>query len=172
MFKEYRPSQGYDEYFCKKQAAPRSDLEPLLNSLGQIGLDELNRNHASASNLLRRLGATFRMNGSGLHDGERILLFDPLPRLIHRREWDNLEEGLLQRLDAIDLFLADVYGPQRILNDGVIPREDVESSKGWRPEMQGLQLPLDRWCHISGLDLIRDGDGIWRVLEDNLRCPS
>ena len=172
MFKEYRPSQGYDEYFCKKQSAPRSDLEPLLNSLGQIGLDELNRNHASASNLLRRLGATFRMNGSGLHDGKRILPFDPLPRLIHRREWANLEEGLLQRLDAIDLFLADVYGPQRILNDGVIPREDVESSKGWRPEMQGLQLPLDRWCHISGLDLIRDGDGNWRVLEDNLRCPS
>jgi uncharacterized circularly permuted ATP-grasp superfamily protein len=68
--------------------------------------------------------------------------------------------------------LADVYGPQNILNDNVIPREDVESSQGWRPEMQGISLPLGRWCHISGLDLIRDGDGNWRVLEDNLRCPS
>jgi uncharacterized circularly permuted ATP-grasp superfamily protein len=83
-----------------------------------------------------------------------------------------LEEGLLQRLDAIDHFLADIYGPQNILNDNVIPREDVESSQGWRPEMQGISLPLGRWCHISGLDLIRDGDGNWRVLEDNLRCPS
>ena len=172
MFKEYQPSHGYDEYFCKKQAAPRADLEPLLNSLGQIGMAELQHNHACASNLLRRLGATFRINGSGAHADERILPFDPLPRLIHKREWVILEESLLQRLDAIDHFLADIYGPQHILNDNVIPREDVESSQGWRPEMQGISLPLGRWCHISGLDLIRDGDGNWRVLEDNLRCPS
>ena len=172
MFKEYQPSHGYDEYFCKKQAATRADLEPLLNSLGQIGMAELQHNHACASNLLRRLGATFRINGSGAHADERILPFDPLPRLIHKREWVILEEGLLQRLDAIDHFLADIYGPQNILNDNVIPREDVESSQGWRPEMQGISLPLGRWCHISGLDLIRDGDGNWRVLEDNLRCPS
>jgi uncharacterized circularly permuted ATP-grasp superfamily protein len=145
---------------------------PLLNSLGQIGMAELQHNHACASNLLRRLGATFRINGSGAHADERILPFDPLPRLIHKREWVILEEGLLQRLDAIDHFLADIYGPQNILNDNVIPREDVESSQGWRPEMQGISLPLGRWCHISGLDLIRDGDGNWRVLEDNLRCPS
>ena len=109
MFKEYQPSHGYDEYFCKKQAAPRADLEPLLNSLGQIGMAELQHNHACASNLLRRLGATFRINGSGAHADERILPFDPLPRLIHKREWVILEEGLLQRLDAIDHFLADIY---------------------------------------------------------------
>jgi uncharacterized circularly permuted ATP-grasp superfamily protein len=59
-----------------------------------------------------------------------------------------------------------------ILRDGVIPREDVESSQGWRPQMRGITTPLNRWCHISGLDLIRDGEGTWRVLEDNLRCPS
>jgi uncharacterized circularly permuted ATP-grasp superfamily protein len=172
MFTEYRPTHGYDEYFCREQSAPRAELEPLLTSLGAMGLAELNRSHASASNLLRRLGATFRLNGSGLHGGERILPFDPLPRLIHRQEWSVLERGLVQRLEAIDQFLADVYGPQRILNDGVIPREDVESSQGWRPQMQGIAVPLNRWCHISGLDLIRDGDGTWRVLEDNLRCPS
>ena len=172
MFTEYRPTHGYDEYFCREQSAPRADLEPLLSSLGAIGLAELNRSHASASNLLRRLGATFRLNGSGLQGGERILPFDPLPRLIHRQDWSLLERGLVQRLEAIDQFLADVYGPQRILNDGVIPREDVESSQGWRPQMKDIAVPLNRWCHISGLDLIRDGDGTWRVLEDNLRCPS
>ena len=137
-----------------------------------MGLAELNRSHASASNLLRRLGATFRLNGSGLQGGERILPFDPLPRLIHRQDWSVLERGLFQRLEAIDQFLEDVYGPQMILRDGVIPREDVESSQGWRPQMQGITTPLNRWCHISGLDLIRDGEGTWRVLEDNLRCPS
>jgi len=172
MFTEYRPTHGYDEYFCREQSAPRADLEPLLSSLGAMGLAELNRSHASASNLLRRLGATFRLNGSGLQGGERILPFDPLPRLIHRQDWSVLERGLVQRLEAIDQFLADVYGPQRILNDGVIPREDVESSQGWRPQMKDIAMPLNRWCHISGLDLIRDGEGTWRVLEDNLRCPS
>ena len=172
MFTQYRPTKGYDEYFCRERQEPRADLEPLLSTLGQLGLSELNRNHASASHLLRRLGATFRLNGSGRQGGERILPFDPLPRLIHRNDWSTLEQGLFQRLEAIDLFLNDVYGDQHILNDGVIPREDVESSQGWRPQMKGIQLPLNRWCHISGLDLIRDGEGTWRVLEDNLRCPS
>ena len=172
MFTQYQPTDGYDEYFCREQSAPRENLEPLLSSLGAMGLAELNRSHASASNLLRRLGATFRLNGSGLQGGERILPFDPLPRLIHRQDWSVLERGLVQRLEAIDQFLADVYGPQRILNDGVIPREDVESSQGWRPQMKDIAMPLNRWCHISGLDLIRDGEGTWRVLEDNLRCPS
>ena len=172
MFTDYKPSVGYDEYFCSNTASPRADLAPLLTSLGQMGLQELNRNHASASHLLRRLGATFRLNDSGLSGSERILPFDPLPRLISRSQWQRLEQGLLQRLEAIDCFLADIYGPQQILNDKVIPREDVESSSGWRPQMQGITLPLNRWCHISGLDLIRDGQGTWRVLEDNLRCPS
>ena len=172
MFTDYKPTVGFDEYFCGETATPRADLAPLLASLGQMGLPELNRSHASASQLLRRLGATFRLNDSGLKGSERILPFDPLPRLIGRSDWITLEKGLLQRLEAIDCFLADIYGPQQILNDGVIPREDVESSSGWRPQMQGISLPLNRWCHISGLDLIRDGKGTWRVLEDNLRCPS
>ena len=172
MFTDYKPTVGFDEYFCGETATPRADLAPLLASLGQMGLPELNRSHASASQLLRRLGATFRLNDSGLKGSERILPFDPLPRLIGRSDWITLEQGLLQRLEAIDRFLADIYGPQQILNDGVIPRDDVESSSGWRPQMQGISLPLNRWCHISGLDLIRDGHGTWRVLEDNLRCPS
>ena len=172
MFTAYRPTAGYDEYFSRDTETPRASLEPLLSSLGEMGIAELNRNHAAASHLLRRLGATFRLNGSDLHGGERILPFDPLPRLIGSQEWEGLERGLIQRLEAIDCFLADIYGPQQILRDGVIPRADVESSAGWRPEMQGLTLPLNRWCHISGLDLIRDGEGTWRVLEDNLRCPS
>lgn len=171
MFTDYRPNKGYDEYFSAADQ-PRSTLRPLLSSLGQLGLDTLNRNHAAAGMLLKRLGATFRLNGSGSDGGERILPFDPLPRLISTADWQQLERGLIQRLEAIDLFLADVYGDQKILADGVIPRADVESSQGWRPQLRGFQPPLGRWCHISGLDLIRDGQGTWRVLEDNLRCPS
>lgn len=171
MFTDYRPSRGYDEYFSAFDE-PRSALRPLLTSLGQLGLDELNRNHAAAGNLLKRLGATFRLNDSGERGVERILPFDPLPRLISSDDWQRLERGLIQRLEAIDLFLADVYGDQRILNDGVLSREDVVSSQGWRPQLLGFKPPLGKWCHISGLDLVRDGQGTWRVLEDNLRCPS
>jgi uncharacterized circularly permuted ATP-grasp superfamily protein len=171
MFTAYKPDRGYDEYFSATDE-PRRALRPLMDSLGRLGLEELNRNHAAAGVLLRRLGATFRLNGSGNDGVERILPFDPLPRLISHSDWQRLEQGLVQRLEAIDLFLADVYGEQRILRDGVIPRADVESSQGWRPQLQGFRPPLGRWCHISGLDLVRDGQGTWRVLEDNLRCPS
>ena len=171
MFTDYRPNKGYDEYFSAGEE-PRSALKPLLSSLGALGLDQLNRNHAAAGMLLKRLGATFRLNDSGGRVGERILPFDPLPRLISSGEWQQLEKGLTQRLEAIDLFLADIYGDQSILRDGVIPREDVESSQGWRPQLQGFRPPLGKWCQISGLDLVRDGLGTWRVLEDNLRCPS
>jgi uncharacterized circularly permuted ATP-grasp superfamily protein len=171
MFTEYKPDRGYDEYFSATNE-PRQALKPLLSSLGRLGLEELNRNHAASGMLLKRLGATFRLNGSGSRGAERILPFDPLPRLISSTDWRLLEKGLIQRLEAIDLFLADVYGEQRILRDGLIPREDLESSQGWRPQLQGFKPPLGRWCHISGLDLVRDGQGTWRVLEDNLRCPS
>ena len=108
MFTEYRPNHGYDEYF-KGADQPRAALQPLLSSLGHMGLEQLNRNHAAAGALLKRLGATFRLNDSGSKGVERILPFDPLPRLIAADEWSRLEQGLFQRLQAIDLFLADVY---------------------------------------------------------------
>ena len=168
MFSQYKPNQGYDEYFASTDE-PRATLKPLLSSLGQMGLNQLNRNHEAAGMLLKRLGATFRLNDSDSKGVERILPFDPLPRLIGAQDWERLERGLIQRLEAIDRFLADVYGDQKILADGVVPRADVESSQGWRPQMQGFKPPLGRWCHISGLYLVRDGDGTWRVLEDNLR---
>ena len=171
MFTEYRPGHGYDEYFSGADE-PRESLRPLLDSFGRMGLDQLNRNHAAAGMLLKRLGATFRLNDSGSRGVERILPFDPIPRLIGRRDWQRLEQGLFQRLAAIDHFLTDVYGPGRIHADGIVPREHVVSSHGWRPQMEGVEPPLGRWCHISGLDLVRDGSGTWRVLEDNLRCPS
>ena len=111
MFTEYKPDRGYDEYFSASNE-PRQALKPLLSSLGRLGLEELNRNHAASGMLLKRLGATFRLNGSGSRGAERILPFDPLPRLISSTDWRLLEKGLIQRLEAIDLFLADVYGEQ------------------------------------------------------------
>lgn len=171
MFESYAPNGGFDEYMSPTHT-PRQAMGNLMDQLGALGLPQLNRNHQAAEKLLKRLGATFRLNSGSEGASERILPFDPLPRLIDHDDWQVLEAGLIQRLEAIDLFLADVYGPQLILKDGVIPAADVFSSHGWRPEMVGVLPPLGRWCQISGLDLIRDGEGTWRVLEDNLRCPS
>ncbi len=171
MFETYAPSAGFDEYMSPSHT-PRRAMGALMDQLGALGLHRLNHNHRAAEQLLKRLGATFRLYNGEAEASERILPFDPLPRLIDHDDWQRLDAGLVQRLEAIDRFLADVYGDQKILRDGVIPREDVLSSQGWRPQMLGQMPPLNRWCHISGLDLIRDGEGTWRVLEDNLRCPS
>ena len=171
MFSGYQQSGGFDEYF-QPDGRPHAGLAPLIAALDAVPESHLRHHHGQAAQLLVRQGATFRLNSSSAEVGERILPFDPLPRLILSSQWERLEQGLRQRIEAIDLFLADVYGDQRILRDGVIARDDVLSSQGWRPQMMGLQTPRGRWCQISGLDLVRDGDGTWRVLEDNLRCPS
>ena len=172
MFSNYFAKDSFDEYFIKNLNSKREILLPLLNALDVMGIDELNRNHDVAKRLLLRHGATFRLNDTGEKGTERILPFDPLPRIISKQEWSVLEKGLIQRLEAIDLFLNDIYGPQKILKDKIIPRFLIESSEGWRPQMLNSNLPLSRWCHISGLDLIRNKSGEWLVLEDNLRCPS
>ncbi|WP_353077867.1 circularly permuted type 2 ATP-grasp protein [Synechococcus lacustris] len=171
MFETYVPMGGFDEYMSPSHT-PRKAMGALMDQLGALGLSQLNENHRAAEQLLKRLGATFRLYNSNSEASERILPFDPLPRLIDHQDWAVLEAGLIQRLEAIDLFLADIYGAQKIIKDGIISAEEITSSQGWRPQMQGLIPPLGRWCHISGLDLVRDGDGTWRVLEDNLRCPS
>ena len=172
MFSDYKPSNSFDEYFINNLNSRPEIFSPLLTSLDRMGLEELNRNHDAAKKLLLRHGATFRLNDTGEKGTERILPFDPLPRIVSKKDWIVLEKGLIQRLEAIDLFLNDIYGPQLILKDGIIPRSLIESSDGWRPQMLNTNLPLGRWCHVSGLDLIRDKNGEWLVLEDNLRCPS
>jgi len=154
MFSSYQPKNSFDEYFKDNVNSAREILIPLLSSLDNMGLEELNRNHSAAKKLLLRHGATFRLNDTGLKGTERILPFDPLPRIISKDDWVTLEKGLKQRLEAIDLFLDDIYNSQKIINDGIIPRELIESSEGWRPQMIGFKPPLNKWCQISGLDLI------------------
>jgi uncharacterized circularly permuted ATP-grasp superfamily protein len=107
------------------------------------------------------------------HDGaERVFPFDLLPRLIDGDEWATVEEGLKQRVRALDAFIADVYGPQRALRDGVVPRARVSASRGYVREAAGIFPVLGRYVHIAGIDLVRDAEGRWVVLEDNLRNPS
>ncbi|TAJ17820.1 MAG: circularly permuted type 2 ATP-grasp protein [Dehalococcoidia bacterium] len=103
---------------------------------------------------------------------ERIFPFSLIPRIISAGEWSVIEAGLVQRVTALNQFLTDLYGDQRCIRDGVIPAELVESAPGFNARMRGFEPTLGVWAHIAGIDLIRDRDGIFRVLEDNLRTPS
>lgn len=119
----------------------------------------------------RRIGITFQVYG---HDegAERVIPFDPIPRMISVQEWAHLERGLHQRVAALNAFIADVYSEQRILKAGLIPPALILESAQYRPQMRGLRLPHDVWAHIAGIDLVRAGEGEVYVLEDNLRVPS
>ncbi len=118
-----------------------------------------------------RVGITFSVYGEELGN-ERLIPFDIAPRIVPAGEWRMLEAGLRQRVHALNLFLGDVYGEQRILKAGLIPPELVTGNAQYRPEMKGLKVPGDIYSHISGIDLVRAGDGEYYVLEDNLRVPS
>ena len=95
-----------------------------------------------------------------------------IPRIIDGDEWVNIESGLKQRICALNMFIDDVYNDKRIIKEGVVPEALIYSSKTYRKQCEGLKPPNNVWCHVNGTDLVRDRDGAFYVLEDNLRCPS
>jgi len=103
---------------------------------------------------------------------ERIFPFDIIPRIIAGHEWHQIESGLIQRTEALNCFIHDIYHDQHILKDGVVPSDKVLGATSYRAVCQGLEPPRGVWCHVTGTDLVRDQDGAFYVLEDNLRCPS
>ncbi|TDR46579.1 putative circularly permuted ATP-grasp superfamily protein [Tahibacter aquaticus] len=118
-----------------------------------------------------RVGITFSVYGEDAGN-ERLIPFDLVPRIVPAAEWRVLETGLRQRVHALNLFLGDVYGEQRILREGRVPRDLVLNNSAYRNEMRGLAVPGGVYSHISGIDLVRADDGEYYVLEDNLRVPS
>jgi uncharacterized circularly permuted ATP-grasp superfamily protein len=166
----YNPGDFYDEMFVSPgQARPGAEL--LIERINAFPAGELSRRHQAALQAMVNLGATFTVYGDD-EGTERILPFDIIPRIVQAQEWQNLEQGLKQRIHALNCFISDIYGPQKILNDGIIPRELIESATGFLRPCMGLRPIKDIWCHVTGTDLVRDRDGQWYVLEDNLRCPS
>ncbi|MCM1984699.1 circularly permuted type 2 ATP-grasp protein [Lyngbya confervoides] len=169
-FQDYDTADFFDELFqCKSQ--PRPEFWPLINKIHSLPEGELLRRQQSAQRALFRLGATFNVYGDD-QGRERILPFDIIPRIISASDWEFLERGLKQRIEALNRFINDLYHEQKIIQDGIIPRDLIESSQGFLPACQGLNPPGGVWCHITGTDIIRDRDGQFYVLEDNLRCPS
>lgn len=134
-------------------------------------MDDLFRQTETVNNLLARYGVKFGIYKDGKFR-EQLFPFDPIPRVIPKKEFDELDRGLRQRVDALNAFLEDVYGEKRIIRDGVIPPEFVFSSSGYLKECEGIVPPRGIHSHISGIDLVQAQDGSWYVLEDNLRVPS
>ncbi len=132
-----------------------------------------------AEMIFRRVGITFAVYGAKDEDGsgtERLIPFDLIPRIIPAHEWASMEKGLVQRVNALNRFLHDVYHDQEIIKAGLIPAEQILNNAQFRPEMMGVNLPNQVYSNISGIDIVRapnaQGEGEYYVLEDNLRVPS
>ena len=163
------PNAVWDEMIDNN--AVREQYSKAMHFLNQLSIDELNKKEELAKRLFMSQGITFTVYSSG--EGiEKIFPFDIIPRIITAAEWDYIERGIKQRLKALNLFLKDIYHNQFIIKDGVVPAEMIYSCPHYLREMQNFNVPYDIYVHISGIDLIRNNDGSFYILEDNLRTPS
>lgn len=172
LFDIYNPqtSRFFDEMFATDTTV-RAHYETLLTRFNELSPAEIEARKQIVNVFFLNQGITFTVYGN--NEGvERIFPFDIIPRIVPGPEWDMIEQGLTQRITALNLFLFDLYHDQKILRDKVVPAELVLGSKHFRREFVGVNPPLGVYIHITGSDIIRDKDGNYMVLEDNLRCPS
>lgn len=134
-------------------------------------MDQLVRHQQTINDQLARYGVKFGLYKNGVFQ-ERLFPFDPLPRVITAQEFEKLNRGLIQRVNALNLFLKDVYGGKKIIRDGIVPEDFVFAGSGYLPQCEGFVPPKGVYSHISGIDLVQAKDGSWFILEDNLRIPS
>lgn len=163
------PRGGLDEFFDA-----RGNIRPLYRvflPLLQGRLNQWDRRKQIADQIFHHRGVTFAL-GSSAERIERPIPFDIVPRILSHAHWQHLERGLAQRLVALNLLVGDIYGDQRILQAGVIPRDFVYSSPLLQPRMMGVEVPQNRWVSVAGIDIVRSGEDEYVVLEDNVRSPS
>lgn len=170
LLPNYTPEVRFDE-LVTGDGQVRPYYEQVAQRFQQMNGEELDQKIKSLELLFLKQGITFTVYGDQ-QGTERVFPFDPVPRVIPGDEWETIENGLIQRITALNLFLYDIYHEQKIIKDGIIPEEIIKSAAHFRPEFVGFNVPRDLYIHICGTDLIRDGDGRYLVLEDNGRCPS
>jgi uncharacterized circularly permuted ATP-grasp superfamily protein len=170
LFSHYDPGVFYCEMFGSP-SQPAHHTQEIRARLQRMKTSALRRRSRASDRELFNLGITFTVY-SDKNAIDRVLPFDVIPRVISAGDWAHIESGCKQRVAAINEFLHDVYHEQRILSDGVIPRELVVGNANYRAEMVGLDLPSKAYVNICGIDLVRDAEGVFRVLEDNARTPS
>ena len=169
-FATYEPSSCYDEMFGFGRD-PLARSVAVRETIRGLPADELQRRSGLAEVVFRDVGITFTLTADD-EGVERTIPFDPIPRIVAAEEWEALERGLFQRVRALNAFLWDVYHDQRCFRDGVVPQWIVATGRHYLRPMKGIDPPLGVYTHVAGIDLIRDGEGRFRVLEDNVRVPS
>ncbi len=153
------------------QGKPRPGCQLLVNQLTQLTEEDWHTARATAELAVKEMGITFTVYGEG-SSIDRSWPVDVIPRVISKQEWNKVERGLKQRVEALNLFIDDLYHEQKIIKDGVFPQVLLAQSVNFRPRCVGVSPPNNIWAHICGSDLVRGGDGNIYVLEDNLRVPS
>jgi len=167
---DYKADGFFDE-MMEAEGGCRTHYQQFDSLIKKTSKKKLGQLQFSADKAQMAMGMTFNV----YHDNqgiEKILHLDIIPRIIPNSEWTKLEAGLKQRIHALNLFLQDIYNDQKILKDKVVPKDLILNSKDYLKPCIGLTPPKGIWCHITGTDLVKDKDGEYYILEDNLRCPS
>src|SRR3569833_2745625 len=170
-WKQYS-TQGLHDELMRGGGQPRDAARFLCHYLRSLSDHELQERKAAAELAIRVMGITFTVYSQQGGSIDRAWPFDIVPRIIAKSEWDRIEEGLKQRVQALNLFIDDINHNQRIVKDKIFPVEILAGSKNFRPLCVCGRPPLGVWAHVCGSDLVRDRDGTMYVLEDNLRVPS
>ena len=167
----YKTDASVFDEMLDLSSQPRNGCAAVIDALFSMPPAQFTEICARADRMFRRMGVTFNVYGAA--DGsERIFPFDPIPRVIDAATWATLEAGLIQRVRALNAFVADVYGDGCILSDGVVPRDLVLGCPQFRRAAVGIKPPLGNFITVAGIDLVRGADGRFYVLEDNARTPS
>jgi uncharacterized circularly permuted ATP-grasp superfamily protein len=164
--------EGFYDELMEGPSRARTGCEALAADIDALGPDELAARQLAAEASIKEMGITFTVYSEEGGMIDRSWPFDVIPRVIPEPEWRRVEAGLKQRVQALNLFIDDLYHDQRIIKEKVFPKEVLAKSVNFRPQCVGVDPPLGIWAHICGSDLVRDKDGTIYVLEDNLRVPS
>jgi len=172
QWKDYSSEDHYDELITPAGHA-RVAARGAARYISSLSDDDLRERRDAAELAMQVMGITFTVYSEGDEGGiDRTWPFDIIPRIISAHEWKRIDTGLKQRVQALNMFIADIYGEKKIIRDHIFPREVLAKSVNYRSQCVGIRPALDTWAHICGSDLVRDSDGTVYVLEDNLRVPS
>ena len=169
-FASYDPGDFFDE-LVEADGQPRPGSRLLVDKIESLPPGGLAMRQKAAEAMLLKMGITFNVYGRD-EGTEKIMPFDIIPRIVSADDWRQIESGLRQRIYALNEFIQDVYNRKRILKDKVVPEALIYTSRTYRKACEGFTPPHQIWCHVTGTDLVRDREGRFYVLEDNLRCPS
>ena len=171
LFSGYPVGDFYDELVRSADGFNGRPMDLIRRRLCNMGLETLHERSKDAENELFNLGITFQIYREN-QPVDRILPFDVIPRVITPEEWRHLQDGTVQRVTALNQFLHDIYHDQHLFRDDVVPKDLVLGNSNYVPAMKGLDVRYNSYVNILGVDLVRDGEGVFRVLEDNCRVPS